>query len=1044
MALTDNVFSLVIRDDGDDVLRVTLLGPDGVRVSERHVGNVERQDWWQLGTNRGMLCAQAAKHGLEEVLQRASGELFAAFFGDTMPDVFAHAATPESPILLQVRVPPSRPEFLALPWTRMHVGGTALADRGILVATTVDGELPAIPSSRSGAPLRVLVLYAAPRGLDVPQANAELAEMRQLYGAARVAASLTVLSHGASESDILEAWEAASGFDIVHFLCRSRGGALLLEGAGGRPAAFQWDVLDQACERYGPPTLAVLGTGCSPADPWWDRFAPGTGLPIHDAWQDVDDPLGWAAVGAALLRRGTPVVLGFDLPMEARAARFIWDRFTRAMLRGEEPAIAALRTAVSALDDVREGFGTTGVLPFLWGNGAFTIKGLEAGRAQLGLTRPRRGIDLGLFPEGRYTSRLAGHYHAMGELRNRIRGEENWSALVLGPSGIGKTSFAENVLRATGDEVVAVLRIHASPRLTAEGVHGAVSDLCLANDWPLPAAPSPAPGEADGAEARGDRFARSIVQAVNDRKVVIVFDELERALVETDKGAQFRDVSLGRMVSGLCLQLQGSGIWLLSTLRPVLAETDWLPELVLSEPDPWTARDLFNTVPELAGLDIDIQRQIYQVTRGLPGVLGALALLEREQHLLETLSDLVTSRLGSASPAEYRETMARTLVRAAMSALPSDVVRAIAVIGNFESPERTFALGHLGAPLSEEQHKLLAAAGLVERYQMRDPVDQATDRGALYLWAAEPVRSAARLVASKLPIPLEEVAHRMGRFHAARAVERRTALSQADGRAEERSALEGQQAALCSQAVSYLCAAGRWEEAAEALRSAVAVLSNGVHRYELRRMLETIAPRARAGGTGYLDLLLELVDLYRAEGLSAVAVSHCERILKALRGSNDTGHSAAVLLRLASIASDRGELEEAHGHLEAARAASERAAEPSLRAEVEVVAARVHELEGEVDAAAEALDRAATWFIEASRPEPAAEALATLADTRVRLGDAEGALKVLARATALDPASIDGNSARVRLLVGALGTKAADIWREAAEAEPPQDLFPAQ
>jgi hypothetical protein len=1036
-------FVLRLEKDAPGRLRLTLDGPGGPLAG----GGIDwtgAESWYRFTTDRKAIHERAASEAEagRDALAPLGRLLYDDVLGEELAAPIQDAIRRGAGVQLQVECPREEPRLLCVPWQLLHDGEDYLFRRGVAV-----GQRFVVPEAnllRLDGPFRVLVVFASPTDAEVPPAAAELHVIEHVYRSLPLRSRLVKLCYGVRREDIEAAWREARGFHAVHVLCPATHDTLLLEGPRGRSEPLYWTTLAHTVRSYPVPWMVTLGTGRWPRDPWRLDYQPARdGVPERSGIYELGQPLDWSAFATACGEAGVPLVLAWQLPIDARAGRAVSERFYRGVLSGNVDAGTAWRAALQAARRSAGGASDDLAPPALLGRTDLRLPPLPTGPAEVVGRGGRAGVDIGLFPVKPTGRRFAGRYHVTAASLRHIVDGRGLSFLVTGAPGMGKTSFVENLLELAGPAVHAVRRSTLRPESTVESICGGLAEFCEANGWPPPVLPRPDFGP-DAPQARAAAYADAVTGALHDRRAILLVEDAERALTAGDGPRRFADPALGPFLGRLLATLRGSGLVLVSADLPDLGAPvpPDVPVVTLREPQPRTARELFERWPDLAALGLEATRGMYLATRGLPGVVAQLALLARHRRLHTLLADLVPRKLHADSEAAYREHMVAAVADAAIDVLSPAARELLFLVGLCEKPERQTLATQLGIPAGDGVVAELRDLDLISVLRPRDVHDRHPERGPVFLWTNPIVARVARERAAGAGRDLGTLRERMGACHALAALEQGRAAASAELSEEDRVALRRRRRMGLLRAFSYFARAGRWQRAAEVtVQAAQGVLSQPL-RAELRRMGETLVARPELSATDAANVLTVLAQLDAADGLDERVLPFLKAAADAARSARRPAAEADVRLRIARVLEDRGESDEARAEAQRAEALALQDGDAALGARAVELVARVDHAAARPAAAADEWQRAAALFERVGEIDHAARALRARTGALLAADDPAAAARSLARAWVLCRA--DGSSfvLLVERLAQVLGEDAlAREWLAAAGEPLPGELL---
>lgn len=1027
MAEARERFVLRLERPQEGRLLVTLEGPAGP-LHERRIDWTGAEAWYRLTSDRKAVHERMAREAEEgrDGLAPLGNILFADVMGSAMAAPLLEAASRGADVHLQIECPNDEPRLVTVPWQLLHDGESYLFRRGFAIGQRL--VRPDANLVRLDGPFRVLILFASPIDAEVPPVEAELQVLEHVYRSLPLHARVETLAYGVKREAVERAWQEAKGFHAVHVMCPGTHDTLLLEGERGRSEPLFWTTLAHTVRQFPVPWLVTLGTGRWPRDPWRLDYQPARdGVPERSGIYELGQPLDWSAFATACAQAGVPLVLSYQLPIDARAGRSMTERFCHGVLSGEMESGAAWRAALAAARATTGGTDGDVPPPALLGRTDVRLAGLPTGPTEIAERRPRPGVDVGLFPEKPVGYRYSGRYHVTATCLRRLLDDRGRSLVVTGAPAVGKTSFVENLLHLAGDAFHAVRRSTLRPESTVESLLAGVAAFCAANGWEPPTVVL-RDVDPDDHAARATVCADALVTALEQRGALLLVEDAERALEprrEGDPGRAplFADPALGLFLARVFRTLRGSGLWLVTATVPDLGAPlpEDVPVVTIREPQPRTARELFERHEPLAALDLGSTRALYLATRGLPGLVASLALLARRGQLHAVLADLVPRKMHAESESDYREHMVGAVVRATIDVLSEDARRLFHLAGLFEKPERPMVAEQLGFAATDAIIGELVALDLVTRLRPRGPDSREVARGPAYVWTNPLFARAAREHAAQRGGAPDDLRERLGAFHALSALEQGRASRTPGLSDEDRVALLRRRRLGLRRAFSYFARAGRWARAAEVTVRAAEAGSDGPLRAETRRMCSDLLARAALAPLDTVNVLSVLATLDAHDGLSERVIATYRRAAEVAHLARREGVEAGVRLRLARALEEQGE------HAAAAEEAT-RAETLALAAGDAPEAARAAELGGRVALeshragdAAEAFARAADLFVRVGESDRAARTLRARAGALLAAGDPAGAVRSVAAGWSVCPDEVDGFVVLVERLARAVG-----------------------
>ena len=922
MSSESRPFVLRLRPSDESWMHIALRAPDGGNAGERIIDWSGEEAWYSLTGDRRAVYDRIENSPPEDgdrPLAELGRILYDGVFGENLGVHLIARARQGGPVQLQIICPPEYPRLLTLPWQILHDGQDFLYRQGISIAARLPGNEARVQAPEG--PFRALIVFASPRDAEVPPVEAEIRALEDMYRRLPLRAHVTELSYGVTAEDIENVWRRAGGFHAIHMLSPATDDRILLEGPGGCSAPLAWSVLERTFRKTPAPWLVTLGTGRLPRDPWrLDYEARTDGVAERSGAYEFGQPHDWSAVVSACARAGVPATLVYQLPIAALPGRAVAERFCGAILSGQASVGEAWRSAVEDGIDVATDRESMGAPPALVGRGELRLRSLSTGPTVIPERARRDGIDVGVFPHKPTGRNFVGRYHTTTRFLREVLFGRDHSAVVVGPPGVGKTTLAVNVLRLAADTIAAVR--YGSLRLesTVETFYAGVASFCAANGWPLPL-PDPRRAGHPDPVVRAEVHAECISQALRGRRAIVIVDDVERSLVRRDGCWQLQDPALGLALRHLITHLEGSGVWLLSEHLPSFGaeeRPERLTVVPLTEPQPRSARELFEQRVPLRSLDTNAQRTVYLATRGLPGLLGALATLQRRGELHELLAGLVPEKLHSESHDAFRPRLCEAVTRAVFEALPLQAQQLLVFASLCEKPERTIVAEKLGLVVDPELVRQLVDADLLDWWQPSSEGEGFAPSYRGFLWTSPMMTQVARRLAADIGIDVADWRERIGSYHAANGIEMDRAAA-APGLSEGQRLIVGDRSRLSFlRAFSYFIRAAAWRSAVDMLLRAAPMRRDPPYRSELRRMAATLAERAELPPELTADVLEVLATLDEDESATASAADHLERAVWVARMANDSAREAALLFHLAELLSLHGGHERAEDAVRAA------------------------------------------------------------------------------------------------------------------------------
>ena len=1044
MAAPNEPFVLDLSVDNSDKLDLRLLGPDGALLGERTVTWTGTETWFRQCTERGGVYEAMATSSEGDPAAKMGQILYDKLLGPDFGAPIVELAARSDDVLLQIECPRADPRLVGIPWTLLHDGTEYLHRRGVGIAARFAGTERRLAAGEG--PLRVLVMFAAPWDAEVPPVEAELDVFRRLYASLAAHVHVTELSYGVQIEDLERAWTRAKGFHAVHLVCPATADTLLLEGDDGASDPVPWAALATVIAAHTPPWFVTLGTGRWPRDPWRLDYNPARDGVPEEAGEELSDALDWNAMRLTFARAGVPAVLAYQLPLDARAARHVTERFCRGLLSCELTVGAAWRLAVQTLGRPDGEGAPQEPAPALIGDVARVLPCLPEGPTMLPGRADRNGVDVGLFPEKPTGREFSGRYHLTTQFLRKVLIGTDHSALLIGPPGVGKTSFVQHALALAADAVHAVCWVNLHTQSSAASLFDAVSELCEANGWPVPEIRWPTGRRGRSPAARAAGYSAALARALQGRRAIVVVDELERAL--EPESALLRDETLGWLLALLARDLEGSGIWLCSTRPAVLGESDLPARLAsfrMSEPAPYAARELFERHDGLSTLDLQTHRTMYLATRGLPGVLGSLNQLAGAKKIHGVLADLVPRRLRSDSEAVYREDMCRLVAMAVLSLQSREARRMLAFVSLCEGPERRHVAAQLGIEAGDDVIAELEAAGLVERLRRRDVYNRQGDRGPFGLWMSEPMRRAAQSGAAACGVDPFELIKQLGASHALAAIEQERVEADPTLALSERVELRRRRRRSLRRAFSYFVRARQWQQAGEVAVRAREVMASQAHlRDELRRMMEMLADRRDMPQLAAIATLRP--NLFKAPdedaGYDDEVMPWYGRAVQAARTAERPDAEADLLLRIGRFQASQGQGAWARDSVRSGLALAEELGDTALIARAHASAATIAQREGNAEDAAASFARAARRFERCGALRRAASCRRACAESLVKSFAPRQAVAALVAAWQNDPTDVVATKEVLDTIIASEGLEAVGhAWQQASGAPVPPELL---
>jgi tetratricopeptide (TPR) repeat protein len=391
-------------------------------------------------------------------------------------------------------------------------------------------RLGSTPAILIPGPLRILAVIASPEhgSGELLDYEAELDRMLQAVDRARreERARVRVLEWGSVAA--VRAALSEERYHILHISCQARPGELILETADGQPdpvdaKRFASEVLvpDQ-----GVP-LVVLAGCATAAGP--DVDSSGVVLP---------------SLARGLLTHGVPAVMAMTSDVNDRYAIRLTSRFYQSLASRQHAPdpLAALSDARRELERTRAALppGNPGSALAEWWLPALYLRTspgplFERGAAPTAAavpTRPHAGQT------GRGDDDFVGRRGDLRRLLSVLRGREP-AAIVYGIGGMGKTSLANRLIAALGDEadLVLFIRGRTTPTEILQELGSRLRPLCL--KWRL---------DQDSPLSRAAHELRDPRQDWDDQlplvedlvlphvSVLLVLDEAEQNMRDADHG----------------------------------------------------------------------------------------------------------------------------------------------------------------------------------------------------------------------------------------------------------------------------------------------------------------------------------------------------------------------------------------------------------------------------------------------------------------------------------------------------------------------------
>ena len=696
----------VVLSGGDEPHRydVLLAEAGGGRLAEGHF------EWRSDSTAHALdlhALQQAALSGSppeDELHVRYGRELFSLVFSGAVGEAW-HTRLGQGRVRLVLRIDPvtARP-LLNLPWEYFHDGDGFLALRASTPFSRLPWRLDPAAGDPLAGPVRVLVVIAAPNGLDQNMVlNSALEEDLILAAtrAARESAGIEVVFTVGGSLEELESALREHDPHVLHFTGHGifdpekDSGRLLMEARDGSPRQVANDEFARLLESGARSLRLVFLSACQSA------VAPR---------QE-----GYADLAPRLLEAGIPAVVAMQFSVLNSSAMSFGAAFYRGVAAGrplDEAMVEARRrlaqggtnsvdfaTPVLFLSDplclqVADG------LPAAPGNPpAVDLTGLAAAQNFVGRTAELRLLLANLDPE-----------------------QGGWRAAVVhGMAGIGKTVLAARLAERMRDRLAGVKSVRMGPATSAERVLQQIGVFLLVNgsrfgvsstaDLVAPIRDADLPLEARAA---------AVVEVLRRVPLLLVFDGCEEGLTAPEV-----DPDSSRLIALLVEGMSGPSRFLFtsridfSPLGPGRL-TGALGHMGLGELPFRDAVYMMETLEPLARLPVAVlgeresgalsMRELHRRLGGHPLAINLFAEHARRSSVEAALEDLGALR---------RELLEVTQLERAVAQLPDRAVDLARRTAIYEEPVPRQALAYLmgdernAAPAVEDEVRMLLAWGLL-------------------------------------------------------------------------------------------------------------------------------------------------------------------------------------------------------------------------------------------------------------------------------------------------------------------------------------------
>ncbi len=508
----------------------------------------------------------------------------------------------------------------------------------------------------SGEPVRVLLVFADPPGVDPLAVRLERERLRELFFKEILPkrnVEVDVICHGVTRARLCERIGERGGYDVIHWNGHGLPNALHL--ADGPLTGAELVALFQEANATVP-SVMLLGScysgGLAPPKDWESLRRSS-----EEEAERGEGGGGYAGTALALVGVGVRQVAAMRWKVGDRYARRLARRFYKHLLLDEAQHTAdkalSLARGELARDGKRKGeyHPADHVTPVMFGHEAVRVAAEKKTSRQMERREPRpkpllmngsKELDppWGFVGRGEELSKLLG---AWMEPRSK------WPvALIQGLAGLGKTSLAAEVVHLGYEHFDYVLAFQA------KGTPLGIEDLYRRIDHRLAQA-SPAYRERckdnerlkvfldaeDGFNGsdRYEQLAHNLVDAMGAERVLLLLDNFETNLLPEKGAYRCADPAWERLLEVLCDRLgeTRSRVLVTSRHRPAVLDGKalWIPigTLPVSE-----AKLYFENHPVLRAIwkggedPLGLARQILGVSRGHPLILARIADLARRHY----------------------------------------------------------------------------------------------------------------------------------------------------------------------------------------------------------------------------------------------------------------------------------------------------------------------------------------------------------------------------------------------------------------------------
>ncbi|MCX4239718.1 CHAT domain-containing protein [Paraliomyxa miuraensis] len=587
---------------------------------------------------------------------------------------------------LVVRVPAAANDVLAaafarVPWeiAKPSKGERPLMQRGVVVRVAT--EMPAEQPKPTQGVVRVLIVLAEAPGSRPLATRLEREVLRQLFEEEILPhrnVEVDVLCHGVTRDVLRERIASRNGYHVVHWSGHGHHNLLEIMGDDGGRTTISGEALVQLFADAGGfiPRLFFLsaclsGTLVEKAD--WEalRRALRGEEPEAKAGEkgerslgealSLDNAPGYTGTALALLRSGVPQVVAMRYSVGDDYARELAWWFYKRLLADPGKPTTELALALARRDVLDRGSARAKrtpvdhANPLVFGQAGRWLEPSERRSKQMQRLRPK---PQPLLPSGaRELERprfFVGRGKVLGQVSRAWQKGGAGVTVVHGMAGLGKTSIAGEAVHLWHERFKWVLAFQAKGMaLTVEEFLRQVDlRLSLASEaYREKCEQSPYErvylevGRLVG-EARYEKMAENLVEALRDEAVLLVLDNFETNLedVPSEGGYACKDPHWDAMLRVLARELPGTASRILVTSRHRLAtlaeggphETEWISLGALSGEEAVLYVRSHERLSPLLGDEEGCRliEQLLRVSRGHPLILDRLAALVGDREAL--------------------------------------------------------------------------------------------------------------------------------------------------------------------------------------------------------------------------------------------------------------------------------------------------------------------------------------------------------------------------------------------------------------------------